>query len=206
MSTNFLFLILETMKVKRRKSSRKDKRKRKKLRSVNLTASRKNSLGSITRSPNRRRNILADSHENPSSNRGLSSSKSSEPEELEIPDMDDDDESSTFSGSDIFDQPTIDMSPRKREGRGRSHSFGELVRVVSASDQPISFEEHRDQFERLWQASQLGESSYQDWCSVELDNKTEKIISGTLPHLINKLTDQNVDGKDSFFFLDGYNI
>ena len=118
-------------------------------------------------------------------------SHSSEPEELEI--CDDNDEDDEFVPHADASGPKIDESPRSTVRR--SHSFSDLSRAL-AENRPMSFDEHRDQFERLWQASQTLKVSFEEIQSITYDSDlSSRVQSGTLQDLINKLADQEKQGS-----------
>lgn len=117
-----------------------------------------------------------------------------DPEEQEIKDMDDEDEASTIDEVFVISQPVIDETPKRRKNHRRSRSVINFQKITKKKEN-LSFDENRDQFERLWQLSQTDENFFQNSQSVKFDPDTHEINSGTLPHLINKLADHTSQGN-----------
>lgn len=196
-------------KKKRRKKEKSDRKlKRKKKSKTNeivneqIPVSRKSSLEmkvktrSTERSltpKKRRRSVLINS-------KPPKQIHSSEPEELDICDNDEEEDEYVINEDIVFSGPKIDESPRTWSNNRRSHSFSDLSKALKDSV-VMSFDEHRDQFERLWQASQISKISFQECESIIYDTTLKsKVSSGTLPHLINKLIDEEQKSIKSLFF------
>lgn len=163
-----------------------------------IPTSRKSSLenikqrgGRVLTPKKRRRSVLVHSKGPPPENQ----LRSSEPEELDICDHDEEEDEYVINEDIIFSGPKIDESSPRTLSNKRSHSFSDLSNALKDSA-VMSFDEHRDQFERLWQASQMGQISFQESESISYDKSLKsKVSSGTLPHLINKLIDEKQKSK-----------
>ena len=116
---------------------------------------------------------------------------SSEPEEQEIrDDLEDEDEEMPQHDA-IFSQPIIDERSHNNHFK-RCNSYSAISDALASTDR-LSFDEHRDQFERLWQASQLAGERFREHSTVQFEqgDSGPTIVAGSLPHLINKLADES---------------